>query len=246
MFLVAGVVSFVSAFIAGLGGRLVDSGHLEIATLAAVLLLVPGVAVLNAQLDAIGGKPNLAAARSLRVAYILLFMTLGLVLAQKLVVPILSMLALHLLLQVFFGGAAAAGFGVLFNCPPRFLWLSFGFGLLPCRTHGRTGDRRLGPSGSLVRRGSGSRRIEPDLGEARLATRLGGRRCWLHRDDTRQSCGQRLDKPFRFDEGEPRRGVRIEHSRHRVSDARGVHPCRDRHSTGDPAPRVPGRAKAKQ
>ena len=87
MFLVAGVVSFVSAFIAGLGGRLVDSGHLEIATLAAVLLLVPGVAVLNAQLDAIGGKPNLAAARSLRVAYILLFMTLGLVLAQKLVVP---------------------------------------------------------------------------------------------------------------------------------------------------------------
>ena len=92
------------------------------------------------------------------------------------------MLALHLLHQVFFGGAAAAGFGVLFNCPPRFLWLSFGFwSSCPGRTHGRTGDRRLAPSGSLVRRGSGSRRVEPDLGEARLATRLGGRRCWLHR-----------------------------------------------------------------
>ena len=87
VFLVAGVVSFVSAFIAGLGGRLVGSGHLEIATLAAVLLLVPGVAVLNAQLDAIGGKPNLAAARSLRIAYILVFMTLGLVFAQRLVAP---------------------------------------------------------------------------------------------------------------------------------------------------------------
>ena len=87
VFLVAGVVSFVSAFIAGLGGRLVGSGHLEIATLASVLLLVPGVAVLNAQLDAIGGKPNLAAARSLRIAYILVFMTLGLVFAQRLVAP---------------------------------------------------------------------------------------------------------------------------------------------------------------
>jgi uncharacterized membrane protein YjjP (DUF1212 family) len=86
-FLVAGIVSLVSAFIAGLGGRLLGSGHLEIATMAAVLLLVPGVAVLNAQLDAIDGKPNLAAARGLRVAYLLLFMTLGLVLAQHLVVP---------------------------------------------------------------------------------------------------------------------------------------------------------------
>ena len=87
VFLVAGVVGFVSAVVAGLGGRLLGSAHLEIATVAAVLLLVPGVAVLNAQLDAIDGKPNLAAARGLRVAYLLLFMTLGLVLAQQLVVP---------------------------------------------------------------------------------------------------------------------------------------------------------------
>ena len=87
VFLVAGLVSFVSAVIAGSGGRLLESGHLEVAMLASVLLLVPGVAVLNAQLDAIEGKPNLAAARGLRVAYLLLFMTLGLVLAQKLVFP---------------------------------------------------------------------------------------------------------------------------------------------------------------
>ena len=63
------------------------SGHLEVAMLASVLLLVPGVAVLNAQLDAIEGKPNLAAARGLRIAYLLLFMSFGLVLAQHLVVP---------------------------------------------------------------------------------------------------------------------------------------------------------------
>jgi uncharacterized membrane protein YjjP (DUF1212 family) len=87
VFLVTGIVSFVSAFAAGLGGRLLGSGHLEIAMMAAVLLLVPGVAVLNAQLDAIDGKPNLAVARGLRIAYLLLFMTLGLVLAQQLVAP---------------------------------------------------------------------------------------------------------------------------------------------------------------
>ena len=55
--------------------------------MAAVLLLVPGVAVLNTQMDAIEGKPNLAAARGLRVMYILLFMTLGLLGAQRLILP---------------------------------------------------------------------------------------------------------------------------------------------------------------
>lgn len=88
LFLVAGVVSFVSALIAGLGSRLLHSGHPEIATVASVLLLVPGVAVLNAQLDVIDGKPNLAAARGLRVVYILLFMTFGLVLAQRFIIPV--------------------------------------------------------------------------------------------------------------------------------------------------------------
>lgn len=87
IFITTGVVSFVSAFLAGAGARLLGSSHLEIATVSAVLLLVPGVAVLNTQTDVIHGKPNLAAARSLRVIYILLFMTLGLVTAQRLVVP---------------------------------------------------------------------------------------------------------------------------------------------------------------
>ena len=36
----------------------------------------------------------------------------------------------HFLHQAFFGGIAAAGFGVLFNCPPRLLWLCFASGAL--------------------------------------------------------------------------------------------------------------------
>src|SRR6516225_3529660 len=85
LFMTTGIVSFVSAYLAGLGSRILGSSHLEIATVSAVLLLVPGVPVLNVQTDVIEGKPNLAAARGLRVMYILLFMTLGLVAAQRLI-----------------------------------------------------------------------------------------------------------------------------------------------------------------
>jgi len=141
IFVVAGVISFVSATIAGLGARLCASTHASIATVAAVLLLVPGVAVLNAQVDILEGKPNLAAARALRVLYLLMFMALGLALAQTLVIhsglvtppaipvaPDTSMR--HVLHQAFFGGLAAFGFAVLFNCHPRMLPACFGAGAL--------------------------------------------------------------------------------------------------------------------
>lgn len=87
IFVIAAVVSFVSAFVAGLGARLCGSAQLPIAMIAAVLLLVPGVAVLNAQVDILEGKPNLAAARALRVLYLLMFMAIGLALAEALVLP---------------------------------------------------------------------------------------------------------------------------------------------------------------
>jgi uncharacterized membrane protein YjjP (DUF1212 family) len=87
IFLISGMVSFCSAFLAGLGARLLGSSHPETAMVAAVLLIVPGPAVLNTQMDAIEGKPNLAAARGLRVIYLLVFMTLGLVAAQRLILP---------------------------------------------------------------------------------------------------------------------------------------------------------------
>jgi len=86
IFVTAGVVSFLSALFAGVGARIAGSTQLPIATVAAVLLLVPGVAVLNAQMDVLESKPNLAMARALRVFYLLVFMTLGLALAQALVV----------------------------------------------------------------------------------------------------------------------------------------------------------------
>jgi uncharacterized membrane protein YjjP (DUF1212 family) len=88
IFITSSIVSFGAAFLAGLGARLSGSTHPETAMVAAVLLLVPGVAVLNTQMDAIEGKPNLAAARGLRVIYLLVFMTLGLIAAQRLILPV--------------------------------------------------------------------------------------------------------------------------------------------------------------
>lgn len=87
IFVTAGVVSFAAAVIAGIGARVAGSANLAIATVAAVLLLVPGVAVLNAQADILESKPNLAIARALRVLYLLVFMALGLALAQTFVLP---------------------------------------------------------------------------------------------------------------------------------------------------------------
>ena len=138
IFLTAGTVSFVAATIAGFGAKTFGSTHLPLAMVAAVLLLVPGIPVLNAQIDVIEGKPNLAAARALRITFLLLFMALGLSLAQGLVfwggapvqAPVTPDLPLlwRILHQAFFGGLAAAGFGVLFNTPPRILGLCFASG----------------------------------------------------------------------------------------------------------------------
>jgi uncharacterized membrane protein YjjB (DUF3815 family) len=57
----------------------------------------------------------------------------------------MSPFAPHLLHQAFFGGVAAAGFAVLFNCPPRLLWIGFGAGALALAV--RTGGQEIGGLG---------------------------------------------------------------------------------------------------
>ena len=64
----------------------------------------------------------------------------------------MSPFAPHLLHQAFFGGVAAAGFAVLFNCPPRLLWIAFGAGALALAV--RTGGQEIGglslPAASFI------------------------------------------------------------------------------------------------
>ena len=57
----------------------------------------------------------------------------------------MSPFASHLLHQALFGGIAAAGFGVLFNCPPRLIWLCFASGALALAV--RTGGQDIGGLG---------------------------------------------------------------------------------------------------
>jgi uncharacterized membrane protein YjjP (DUF1212 family) len=54
--------------------------------IATDLLLVPGVPAFNAQYDILEGRPTLGSARALWVVVMLLFMTVGIWLAQGLVV----------------------------------------------------------------------------------------------------------------------------------------------------------------
>lgn len=85
LYFVVATVAFSSALIAGLGCRLLGGTKLEIATIAATLLLIPGPAMLNAQMDALDGKPNLAVARAFRIGQIIIFLTLGLIGAQRVI-----------------------------------------------------------------------------------------------------------------------------------------------------------------
>jgi uncharacterized membrane protein YjjB (DUF3815 family) len=57
----------------------------------------------------------------------------------------MSPTAFHLLHQALFGGIAAAGFGVLFNCPPRLLSLGFAFGAVALAV--RTGVQEISELG---------------------------------------------------------------------------------------------------
>lgn len=86
-YLMVTLVAFAAALIAGLGSQLLHAEKWELATVASTLLLVPGMAMVNAQLDILRGKPSLAAARVVRIMFILLFLSLGLILAQRILWP---------------------------------------------------------------------------------------------------------------------------------------------------------------
>jgi uncharacterized membrane protein YjjP (DUF1212 family) len=90
MFVSATLVAFVSALFCGLGSRLLHSTTLETAMIASVLLLVPGIPSINAQIDTLEGRPTLGSARAITVTVILAFSTAGLWLAQFFLAKIAS------------------------------------------------------------------------------------------------------------------------------------------------------------
>jgi len=77
VFIVATMVAFLASFLSGLTARWAGSLTVDKAMVSAVLLMVPGVPLLNAQYDVMGGYPTLGNARTVWVGTLLIFVAVG-------------------------------------------------------------------------------------------------------------------------------------------------------------------------
>lgn len=84
IFIVAGAIAFLSATLGGLGSLALHSGTVQLAMMASILLLVPGVPSTNAQTDIMDGYPTMGSARAVWVLMIMLFAATGIWFAEEL------------------------------------------------------------------------------------------------------------------------------------------------------------------
>lgn len=84
VFVIAAIIGCIAATIGGLGARLCGSGTIELAMMASILLLVPGVPSTNAQTDIMDGYPTMGSARAVWVIMIMVFAVTGLWIAESL------------------------------------------------------------------------------------------------------------------------------------------------------------------
>ena len=84
VFVIAAGVALLSSSLAGLGAGGAGSATVNVAMVASVLMLVPGVPAFNAQSDIMEGHPTLGTARGVCVIMLLTFIAIGVLLAQVL------------------------------------------------------------------------------------------------------------------------------------------------------------------
>jgi uncharacterized membrane protein YjjP (DUF1212 family) len=84
VFIVAGGIAFLSALLGGLGAMASGSATVPLATMASILLLVPGVPATNAQTDIMDGYPTMGSARAVWVLMIMIFAATGVWFAEAL------------------------------------------------------------------------------------------------------------------------------------------------------------------
>lgn len=84
LFVVVGIVAFVSAALGGIGAELAGSTSVGMAMMASILLLVPGVPATNAQTDIMDGFPTVGSARAVWVVMVMVFASAGFWLARAL------------------------------------------------------------------------------------------------------------------------------------------------------------------
>lgn len=82
LFVVASIIAFVSAMLGGVGATLVGSHTVELAMMASILLLVPGVPATNAQTDIMEGFPTVGSARAVWVIMVMVFAATGVWVAE--------------------------------------------------------------------------------------------------------------------------------------------------------------------
>ena len=82
-FVVAAFIAFLAASLGGLGGRLAGSTTINLAMMASILLLVPGVPATNAQTDIMDGYPTMGSARAVWVLMVMVFAACGIWLAES-------------------------------------------------------------------------------------------------------------------------------------------------------------------
>jgi len=80
----AAVIAFGAAALAGFGAHFAGSSTLNLAMMASMLLLVPGVPATNAQTDIMEGFPVMGSARAVSVIMVMIFATTGVWLAELL------------------------------------------------------------------------------------------------------------------------------------------------------------------
>ncbi len=84
VFIVAGLIAFISATLGGIVSMLMSSGTISLAMMASILLLVPGVPSTNAQTDIMDGYPTMGSARAVWVLMIMVFASVGVWFAETL------------------------------------------------------------------------------------------------------------------------------------------------------------------
>lgn len=83
-YVVAAAIALLAAYLGGLGARLAGSSTVNLAMMASILLLVPGVPATNAQTDIMDGFPSMGSARAVTVVMVMVFATIGVWIAEAL------------------------------------------------------------------------------------------------------------------------------------------------------------------
>jgi uncharacterized membrane protein YjjP (DUF1212 family) len=81
-YVISAVIAFVASAAGGAGARFAGSTTVDLAMMASILLLVPGIPATNAMTDIMDGYPSMGSARAVTVLMVMVFATVGVWMAE--------------------------------------------------------------------------------------------------------------------------------------------------------------------